>query len=159
MEVKLFIKAPPFSVNRLYYANKFTRTREAREWGNKIFESLNEEYNQSQIKIFQKEFVKDRDVALIWLTYWQPKSKFFTKAGTVSRFSMDLTNVEKPLVDLLCDAKYSIRECPEGAPNLRIDDKNIVNCNSYKLPWDQDGFMIEVIIKKILLKDKGSIRN
>ena len=115
------LKAPPFSVNAMYYKKTFNRTREAREWATIVFGELEKPHAQQQMELFRKAFDDKTEGVRLILTFYYPRDIILTKAGYVSSRSMDLTNVEKPLQDLIFDKKYNARKYPEGCKNLNLN--------------------------------------
>lgn len=134
MKAVLIFNSEPFSVNRMYYHKdgKAIRRQEARNWAYAIFEQLLSPYNASQISKFKDHFKSSSMAIKLSLTVFYQKSKLFNKGGSISSQSMDCSNFEKPLIDLMFDKRYSTRKPPEGAPNLELDDKYILELNSHK---------------------------
>jgi hypothetical protein len=139
--MKIILNSPGFSINSLYYGNrKLGKTAEAREWSAQI---------NWQLAKYAKEFMELRQsfdaskhgfkVTLIF-TYMN----FYNKEGKISSKVHDLSNVEKPLIDLLF-LKANHGQAPYKAPNLAVDDKYICDLISSKRPGLQDS--IEVCIE------------
>lgn len=137
--IKISLIAPPFSINSYYYRNR-KRTKEARQWGVSIHEQLFEYSNA--IDAFRKKFKPKKHCLVVSYTHYLPEEKFFTKSGNISRFSMDLSNIEKCLQDLIFDKRYRDRD---GIPTLAIDDQFIVDMISKKRP--SDSYLIEITIE------------
>lgn len=85
------------------------------------------------------------------ITYKIDEAHYFTKKGVISRRAMDLTNVEKPLVDLLFDPRFEERG---EVINLCMDDKFITKLLSEKVPSKGWEIVIELEIKDINNEDK-----
>lgn len=139
--MKFTLNSPGFSINSMYYGNKkLGKTTDAREWSAQI---------NWQLARFAKEFTELRQqfdparhgfkVDLVF-TYM----KFYNAEGKISSKVHDLSNVEKPIIDLLF-IKSNHGAPPYKAPNLAVDDKYIVSLSSQKLPGPQDS--IEVCIE------------
>jgi Holliday junction resolvase RusA-like endonuclease len=146
MNINFVLNSKAFSINKYYYRNR-KRTQEARKWADEIHEQLYKSDIQNQIKKMRESFDALSHVISITYTFRIPVDKFFTKKGHVSRRSMDLTNVEKTITDLIFDPRYFERD---GIPNLCIDDQNIVECISRKVPAEK--YSIDVSIKLLDIK-------
>lgn len=155
--ISFIIKAPPFSINSAYYLKSFNggsaqkiRTKECRDWGDAIMLQL-QNYCK-EMKEFKETFDEKSDAIEINLIFFIPKDKFYTKTGTISLRSNDLTNVEKLLVDILFDSRFNGRMV-NGLQtyNLDINDKLICTLTSKKRPVDID-YRIEIVVKKITNK-------
>lgn len=147
MKISFTIKSPPFSINAAYYKRSKTRTTQCRAWGDGILSQLQNPNIQSMFKTF-KGAISDRPLIGLNLTFQYPIDVLYTKAGHISRRSMDLSNIEKMLIDLIFDNRFHER----GTPNLNLDDKFIVDLKSEKRPSKDDDFHILVdiyIIEKL----------
>ena len=132
-----------FSINKAYYKQSFTRTVECREWAHGIVAALQTPENLAAVHAFKQKFDASNDAIGVFFRFSIPRSVFYTKAGDISRFSMDLSNVEKLLLDILFDKKY-------GSQALDLDDKLVVQLISEKVP--ADGFSIDIglrILKRL----------
>lgn len=134
MKAVLILNSEPFSVNRMYYHKdgKAIRRQEARNWAYGVFGQLAQPYNASQIAKFKDHFDFKSMAIKVTISVFYARHKLFNKAGTISSQSMDCSNFEKPLIDLMFDKRYSSRTPPEGAPNLELDDKYILELISTK---------------------------
>ena len=137
MQIHFSLNAPPFSVNKAYYKKSFTRTKECREWGNDILFQLLDHHIQRDIERFRLAFAKKKFSSVgMHIQFHIPQSVFYTKKGDISRRSMDLSNVEKLLIDLIFDPRFCGRDLGDGelAKNLSMDDKLITKLISEKIP-------------------------
>jgi hypothetical protein len=125
--ITIKLKSPPFSINSAFYRNG-NRTQKCRKWGANI---------QKQLIKYEGEFTVFNDFMLshidsyclsVDITHYYPRSKLLTKTGKINRFSMDLTNIEKMLVDLIFDKRHRDR----GDSSLGLDDCLIVDLHSFK---------------------------
>ncbi|HEY5688546.1 MAG TPA: hypothetical protein VIS27_09610 [Yeosuana sp.] len=132
-----------FSVNKAYYKSTFTRTTECRQWARGIAEALQSPTNMSEITKFLNTFNRDVDAIGIFLKFKIPRGTFYTQKNDISRHSMDLTNVEKLLVDIVFDRKH-------GPHALDLDDKMLVQCISEKVPSDTFSIIIGLKVLKRL---------
>lgn len=134
----------PFSINNAFYKRTFNMTAICRKWRKTIIEALKKPANQEQLDYFRKNFNPARHGISIAISHTIPKSNFFTTKGEVSRRSMDLTNIEKLLVDIIFDSRFSERN---EINNLAIDDKFIVKLYSEKIV----GKMWKVVVELKLI--------
>lgn len=140
------IYSKPQSVNSLYYGNAKIKTQAARDWSYKIFHQLSSPEDSKKFEVLRKSFDPKKHGYYVTMTHYFPESVFYTKSGEISARTQDITNVEKPLVDLLFLSKYFDKRPPYGMENLNIDDKHLLTCVSNKLPINGDEFKIEVEI-------------
>jgi hypothetical protein len=138
---------PPFSINKAYYKTTFTKTRECRDWSTEVLLALSTAGNQAVMRAINQSWASNVGIAVKFVFYI-PKEIFFTKAGTISSKCHDLTNIEKLLLDLICDEKKAVG----NMRNLAINDKNVVHCISKKKPANI--YHIDVFFKLELLNDK-----
>ena len=143
-EIRFRLKAAPFSINKAYYKNR-KRTRECREWGDDILLQL-----QSSKILSKLRKVKQWKAIELHLLYHYPKEKLYTKKGEISRRSMDLSNIEKLLIDLICDSRYNGRVLKDTVlENANVDDKLIVKLVSEKRLSEDNSHYIDVIFLSV----------
>lgn len=127
-----------FSLNRAYYKASFTRTIECRQWGNAICHALQSKENVAAVAAFKQKFDISNDAIGVFMKFSIPVGVFYTKSQSISRFSMDLSNVEKLLLDLIFDKKH-------GPHALDLDDKLVTQLISEKVP--ANSFCIDIGLK------------
>lgn len=132
-----------FSINKAYYKSTFTRTQECREWARGIAAALQSPQNMSKIAEFLTKYSQKVHGIGVFLRFGVPRGMFYTQKGEISRFSMDLSNVEKLLIDILFDKKH-------GPHALDLDDKTIVQLVSEKVPDDTFNITIGLKVLKRL---------
>lgn len=132
--INFIINSPPFSINNAYYRNR-TRTQECRKWANPILLQLQCPSVQKKLTLIREVFDRKIHSLHLNLSFFIPSSKFYTKAGHISRKSMDLSNIEKLLIDLIFDKRYNDRIIDEvSITNLNLDDTFVTQLISNKLP-------------------------
>jgi len=114
--LKLLFDSPPFSINSAYYKNG-NRTVKCRNWGDHILDQL-EQY-EDDFEAFRKEFDPTKHSLKVEIVHLYPRDILFTVEGHISSRSMDLSNIEKLPIDLICDKRFFER----GNNNLNINDK------------------------------------
>ena len=141
------LKLKPFSVNAMFGRDKRHKTIEAKEWSCSVLVALALKENRKKLKELRQFFDPKEHVYHIDLTFFYPKHILYTKDGPISARAHDLTNVEKPLVDLIFLPVYYDRPSPYGAKNLNIDDKYITKVVSQKKPTSGSKPKIKVSIR------------
>lgn len=156
MILELKIDSKPFSINNAYYRNR-TRTKENREWADNVQEQLSQ--YSDQIIAF-KEFLNNQKcphLELI-LAHLHPARQFYTAKNDIHIRTMDLSNVEKLIIDLIFDKRHNGRTTNSGTNivNLEHDDKRVINLNSMKGISKNDKH--EILIKIIPHTDCSLIK-
>ncbi|MBV6514162.1 MAG: hypothetical protein FMNOHCHN_03752 [Ignavibacteriaceae bacterium] len=141
------LKVKPFSVNAMYYGDKRVKTSEARNWSYNIFHNLNNVEVQQYLTELRSFFNPDLHVYNLHLVAYYPSHVFTTKDGRISGKTMDVTNWEKPLVDLLFLPKYFSEPPPYGCHNLNVDDRFLTKVLSEKRQSPDDNYYIHIAIK------------
>lgn len=123
----------PFSVNAMFYRDARTKTQDWREWSAQVFHQLSTESNLKKLSNLRNAFDPALHHVHVTLTVYYKRDLFYNRSGEVSAKTMDITNFEKPLVDLFCDNRYFETAYPYGCQNLNINDKYITQLLSRKL--------------------------
>lgn len=139
--MKLTLNCKPFSINAYSYRDKRHKTAEARAWEAQVLELL-EPYEKALLELAD-DWRKGGGVWRIKLYFFYPMHIFYNKDGQISSKSMDLTNVEKPLVDMIFGQV------------MGVNDKSIVECQSFKLPYAM--YAIEVHLELNANLDSDSL--
>jgi hypothetical protein len=154
MRVKIRISEKPFSINAMYYMDKRNKTREAKEWSYSVFHQLSSEQNLAKLEKIRDYFDPAKHHFHVSLRAYYPRHILHRKDGAVSAKSIDVTNWEKPLIDLLFLPKYFNTPSPYGCKNLNVDDKYITSMLSAKIisPEDRHYIDIEIAVKSLDLE-------
>jgi len=145
LNITIFHK--PYSVNKYFYGNRSIKRRETVEWELNIIECLKNVEMQSNIKEFRELFDHTKNCVKIEMVFYYPKEILLTKDNCLSSKAFDLSNVEKPLIDLLFLKKYSTN----NIKNIEIDDKYIVDMRSQKKQSENSTHYIEIKIEMLNL--------
>ena len=142
MKYKLILNGGKgFSINSAYYRKSFAKTVECRRWESIILAKLTTPGNREILSRLRESSNISKFGYGIYIKYEIPAENFWNQKMTISRKSMDLSNVEKLLIDLIFgDAKVGIG----------VDDTNIVQLVSEKHP--STTYRITVQIKLINFK-------
>lgn len=95
---------------------------------------------QSALQELKDEFDPTKHCIKVDITCYYPREVFFTKKGTISAKTFDLSNVEKPIVDVIFLEKYAT----QTIKNIGIDDKYITDLNSKKRPSIEHSINIRI---------------
>ena len=143
--LNIVIHHKPYSVNKYFYGNRSIKRRETVEWELNIIECLKDVDVQSDIKEFREMFDHKKNCVKIEMIFYYPKEILYTKDNALSSRAFDLSNVEKPLIDLLFLKKYSTN----NIKNIEIDDKYIVDMRSQKKQSENSDHYIEIKIEML----------
>lgn len=130
----------PYSVNQYFYGNRAIKKREAVEWERSIIELIRPESIQKKIEDFKKKFNPSLHSLQIDLLFQYPHNILYTKKKQLSSKAFDISNVEKPLIDVICLSKYST----EVTKNLEIDDKYVKKMTSEKTSGDTHNITVKI---------------
>ena len=132
MRVRFYLPIKPFSVNNMFYRDRRHKTQDYRDWEVAAIMAINTPYVQQQLAKIRESFDENKHSFVVRFSFFYPPSVLLTKSGNVSSRAEDLTNVEKPLLDLLFLPKYHVQTPPYGAQNINTDDKHVVRLTSGK---------------------------
>jgi hypothetical protein len=116
----------------MFCRDKRHKTIEAQEWSCSVLVALALKENKKKLKELRQYFDPKKHVYKVDLTFFYPKHVLHKKEGGISARAHDLSNVEKPLIDLIFLPMFYDRPSPYGAKNLNIDDKYITDLRSRK---------------------------
>ena len=131
----------PFSINGAYYRKTFNKTTECRRWESQILGKLTSPGNKEIIRQLRESADTSKFGYGVYFKYEIPSTNFWNQKGTISRKSMDLSNIEKLLLDLIFG---------DDIVGIGVDDTNVIQLVSEKSPAKD--YKIIVQIKLIILK-------
>ena len=143
---KLTINLEPFSINSMYCKNRSWKTQKYNEWSANVFHQLNSEENLKAFEELRNYFDPEKHAYEVNLRFFYPDDKLFTKKGSLSSRAHDISNIEKPLIDLLFLPVYYKKPSPYGCKNLNIDDKFIKSMSSQKMSADESRIDVTIHI-------------
>lgn len=146
---KFILPIKPYSINAMYYRNKAFKRREALDWSYNVLSHLSHHTNEEKMRDLREAFDPKKQYFRVEITFFMPEKKLITKDGRLK--TPDLSNIEKPLIDLLFDRQYYDKEPPFGCKNINIDDKYIGELFSSKrvCPDGQYHADIKITIKSL----------
>ena len=131
MRETFYLTGYTFSINAMYGPKKF-KTAAAKNWEHTVLHQLNGGTNAAKFEKLRNAFDPNKHAFSVTIIVEYPVSEFYTKNGTISAHTQDVSNVEKPLIDLFFLPKYFAQQDPYGAPNMNVDDKYITRMQSIK---------------------------
>lgn len=154
MRETIYIKQPPFSVNSMFYRDQRIKTGAARDWERQVLHQLSWSSTSEKLAKLRDAFDPSKHAYKVTMIAYYPLKTFYTKAGSISAKTMDCSNWEKPLQDLIFSPRYFDQEPPAGCKNLNCDDKFVVSLLSKKLPKDIEE---PELVVRITIIDKPKI--
>jgi Holliday junction resolvase RusA-like endonuclease len=139
------------SINDVHCRDQRYLTAKAQEWIKNFLHIISEDSIKEKLKDIRDHFNSKKHSFKIDLTFYYPRDKYYTDKNEISSRIHDLTNIEKPLVDVLFLPKHHGDNPPYKALNLNVDDKFISDLTSKKRPAED--YLIEVSIEVISLEE------
>jgi hypothetical protein len=153
MKIEFTIHAKPFSVNAMFYNTRNMTTAAYKDWTYEIFNQLDQSELAEKFTKIRNEFIIGSQGFKVTFKFYYPKQILFKADGSLSSKCFDLSNIEKPLIDLLFLPKYATQIAPYGCQNMNIDDKYIVALASEKCISPDDKHYINVSIESTNLHE------
>lgn len=146
MRKEIVLNIKPYSVNSMYYGDARTQRSEFKDWTYQVFHELSNAKNLAAMKAIREAFNSDKNSFKIRIVAYYPESVFRTKDGRISARTVDLTNFEKPLIDLIFDKKFFDRPHPYGVQNINTNDAYITEVHSYKKAGPSHKIVVTIIL-------------
>jgi hypothetical protein len=141
-------KSKTASINSLYYNDKrHGKTAEAKKWSTEILVTIGQHINE--FKELRELFNPKKHCYSFKMKMLIPETAMYTKDGKMTSLVHDLSNVEKPLIDLIFLPKYFSEYSifGEKAANLNVDDRYLQYLSSEKVPTVNEwGIIVELEI-------------
>jgi hypothetical protein len=135
-----------FSINAMYGPKKF-KTSAARDWEYSVLHQLNSSENLAKFERLRSYFNPNKHVFSVSIIVTYPENKFYARSTQlISSHTHDVSNVEKPLIDLFFLPKYYELGDPYGVKNLNCDDRFITHMVSRKIIGPEHGIVVKVRI-------------
>lgn len=131
----------------MYCGSRNFKTSAAVEWTYETFNQLNQDDILAKFEKLRSKFDPIKHAYQVSFLWNYPASKFYTKKGDISSRTMDLSNIEKGLIDLIFLSKYFDKPNPQGCQNLNIDDRYINRLVSEKRASEDGSQFVDVEIK------------
>ena len=146
MKRVIILPIKALSINAMYCKNRSWKTSEYNDWSAAVFHKLDTEENLQALQELREFFDSSKHGYAVNLKFYYPKEILFTKKGSLSARAHDLSNIEKPIIDLIFLPCYFDKSSPYGCKNLNIDDKFIYELSSKKLAAEEHRIEIELSI-------------
>ena len=124
-----------FSINSAYYKKSFSKTVECRRWESQILAKLTTPGNREILRRLRESADIKKFGYGVYIKYEIPAKNFWNQKKTISRKSMDLSNVEKLLIDLIFG---------DDTVGIGVDDTNIIQLVSEKHPSTTYRIIVQV---------------
>jgi hypothetical protein len=132
MRVSFTLPIQPFSVNRMYCRDQSHKTQDYRDWELAMVQALSRKEPQAAFAKLREAFKPEEHCFVVRLKALYPADILFNKKGLISSRAEDLSNIEKPILDLLFLPKHHVQPAPWGCPNVNCDDKYVLRLSSAK---------------------------
>lgn len=146
MRVTFSLPLKPFSVNQMFYGRSNGHTPGYRDWEAKCIYQLAKVEAQEALRAIRESFDPAKHALVMRMTFYYPRDIFYNKQGLASSKCFDLTNSEKPLLDIICLPKFHVQSLPYGCPNLNLDDKHVIGLTSLKRIAKDDKHSMRIAI-------------
>lgn len=146
MRVSFTLPLEPFSVNRTYYRDKRHKTQDFRDWELATVNALAAPAVQQKLDRIRSAFDPQKHGFVVRFKAMYPRAVLFNKQGQISSRAEDLSNIEKPLLDVLFLPKYHVQSFPWGCHNVNADDKYVLRLTSSKTVSPNENHYIQISI-------------
>lgn len=96
--IEFDLQIKPFSVNCYHYATRKVKTADARAWECTVLEAL---ADVKELSVLADDWRRLGGYFNISIHCFYPPFIFYTQSGEISAKTIDVTNFEKPLQDLI----------------------------------------------------------
>jgi len=130
----------------MYYRDGRVKKPEFRRWEESVATWMYDSGEGAKLSELGKTFNPLEQNVEVTVELRYPEQRFTNKAGIISSKTMDITNFEKPLVDMLFLERMSDTHV---YPNFRHDDKFITKLVSTKVAYASSDPSLAVTIKLV----------
>lgn len=146
MKRKIIIPMKSISNNSISQRDQRFKSDSFKDWMPKICAHLRKENNSKTLTDLRENFNFKKNYAIVKMTMYYPEEVFFTKGGWISKYTIDKSNDEKALLDILFNKDFRNKNKPLSAPNIESDDCYVADLISKKRPIRGD-FLTEIEIE------------
>jgi len=154
MKRKIVIIEKPMSVNAASSADIRYKSTAYNEWYPAVCSQLKLKNNQKSLKELREFADPSKHYFIFNMTVYYPEDIFWTKEGQISSRTVDKSNDDKPIVDLIFLPEFNKAKNKRGSNNLKIDDKYICDLHSFKRPTRGKKTMLVIEIE---IRDKNEL--
>ncbi len=141
MKQSFRVYIPPISINSFYTGNRQFKSTAAKQWTIEALHQLNQEHILSKLKYLREHFDSSKHTYGIELKFAYPRTKFLNKKGEISAKTIDITNGEKSIVDVLFLGKFF-----DEFENLNCDDRFLTKMVSEKIISENEKHYIDITV-------------
>ena len=130
----------------MYCKNRSWKTQKYKDWAASVCHRLSTDENLQKLEDLRNHFDTLQHYYAVDLRFYYPQNILITKKGSMSAKAHDVSNIEKPLIDIVFLPQFFNVPSPYGCKNLNIDDKFIKKMSSEKIASDAHRIEIEISI-------------
>ena len=145
MRQKLLLPLETFSINQVHCRDTRYVTADFKTWSCNVLRHIASNNNQKAINYIRENFDSNKHYLAVDIISYYPREKMFTMADSISSRIHDVSNIEKPLIDVIFLSKYHGKNSIYKGPNFNIDDKYIKKMSSMQLVGDDH--LIEIYVE------------
>ncbi len=149
MKHRMLIPIEPISINKVHCRDVRYYTVAFREFAANVLHHLNSPRNQKAIAGIQESFNPQENYFRVTMKSYYPREQMFTKADAISSKTQDVSNIEKPLIDVVFTKKFHGSDTVMKGKNINIDDKYIKALTSLQLVGDSHLIELTVEIRPL----------
>lgn len=123
------------------FTNRNFKTVAYRDWERFLLYELGKKEVQEQLDKIRQNFDSKKHGLVVKFDFYYPYNIIYTAEGKLSSKAFDLSNVEKPLLDLIFLVKH------EDSGSLSIDDKFVLSLQSRKRVSATGAFYTRISLK------------
>lgn len=142
MQIEFTIPLEPFSVNSMYGRDKRHKTQAYKDWEMGLLNYLAAPRPQKALEQLRTAYKDGEHCFYVEFEFHYPG--LLNKQGTISSRCEDLSNVEKPLLDILFLPKFHVQPFPYGCQNINVDDKYVTKLISHKLHSSESQIVVRI---------------
>ncbi len=117
MIIEFSLQTKAFSINKMHYRDQRFKTAEYKDWATKVLHLLSE---IKELYDMGGDWQRSGGVFAVEFEFVYPAYIYYNKSKQVSSKTFDLSNVEKPLLDLIF------------GDTMEVNDRNVVKLVSSK---------------------------
>lgn len=138
----------PLSINKVHCRDVRYFTTAFKDWSCNVLSHLGSDKNQKAVKAIKESFNEKKHYLKLDLKSYYPRDQMFTLGGSISSKTHDVSNIEKPLIDVVFTPKFHGAGSMKGK-NLNMDDKYIKKMSSEQYVGDYHLMEILVEIREL----------
>lgn len=130
--IELSIPLKVFSINQMTYRDVRFKSAAFKDWATKVVAYIEECEQYKELMDIAQDHKLNGGIFDIEIEAVYPHYEFYNKQGSVSSKTIDVTNFEKPLIDIIF------------GQIMDVNDKYIVNMVSCKIPGSHHHIKVSI---------------